>query len=134
MSTLKEAIYTALNVAGVTSLVPAARLHWLFAPQGTALPYIVIQPTSGTSWTTHTGDTGLDRSTFDVNVFGNSIAECDQVQIACRTALGAAAAQTSGSKFLPEDKNESVTPPVDGSDRYVPQSSKGYIVVHPADS
>lgn len=67
--------------------ISGGRRHWGRAPQGAALPYIILQRTGGTPVYTMKGESKLSPGRFQIDVYSKSYPEMVAITREIRTAL-----------------------------------------------
>lgn len=85
-SVLEGVIQELLDTAGVTALT-STRISPGYAPQETALPYIVVAQTGGEPQYHSTAEAGIQQSQFAVNCYGATILSAVNVAEQVRLAL-----------------------------------------------
>jgi hypothetical protein len=76
-----------LASSGVTTLAPASRINWGARPQGSALPGVVMNVTSDAEDYTLAGRDGLSQGRVQVDCYGQTHTEAEQLSAAVRAAL-----------------------------------------------
>ncbi len=101
MNVVDAAVYTALNVAGVTAAAPGG-VHRHRAPTGTAFPYVLFHKTEGDDNYNLANSPAVTGLTYLVKVVdrGLSAAAAHTALAACDTALNGVALSVTGHATL----------------------------------
>lgn len=103
------------GAAAVFALV-GTRVYQDVAPQGSALPRVVLQEIDTRGMYTHSGDAGLDDEIYQVSAHGPTPESARAVAAAVREDMRAAVVTTHGSCWMLDGQTKDKTDPIDASD------------------